>query len=324
MVTQGSPALLAGKTEQTLSGYRRYGRWSLAAGLFIVLLAFIPHAGWTSRLPYLGIPFLAGGLTSVRNVHRMRRTMSTHPWIRCRAEVTPSRRGGPRVSLLDPTTDTLVHLKCTTTGPSRPAAHASLWWSGTPEHGGVLSTPGGDRLTWARPEQRPHHPRRPRYRWILLLGVITCGLGIAGSAAADHDPMIELTVVDGSTAPGPCTVRFKDPLTGGHRTAPFVCEGHRDALIPKLEYGWVVSYGPWKGDLYNAAWDGTPANPLNDGLFVGGALLTLAGGIGGAVSLRARRRYPAPTAGPPRTPLLRRTARASIVLAGRTRRTLRR
>ncbi|WP_454320339.1 hypothetical protein [Streptomyces phaeoluteigriseus] len=158
--------------------------------------------------------------------------------------------------------------------------------------------------------------RRPRFRWILLAGLIGLGLGIAGGTEADHDPMVELTVIDGSIAPGPCEVRYEDPFTGEPTSGTFACVGHRDPLIPTYEVGWVVSYGPWKGDLYNSDWEGTATDAVNDALGVGGLLLTLTGGVGGTVSRHHRKRYPAPDT-PPRTPLPRRAARTSLVWMGR-------
>lgn len=166
--------------------------------------------------------------------------------------------------------------------------------------------------------------RRARFRWILLAGLIAGGLGTAGSVAADHDPMVELTVIDGTTAPGPCKVRYEDPFTGEPRTGTFICEGHRDPVIPTYEVGWAVSYGPWKGDLYNSDWVGSTGNSVNDALLVGGVLLTLTGGIGGAVSRYHRKQYAVVLDAPPRTPMPRRAARASIVWAARASRALRR
>ncbi|AWW35745.1 hypothetical protein [Streptomyces cadmiisoli] len=168
--------------------------------------------------------------------------------------------------------------------------------------------------------------RRARFRWILLVGLIAAGFGFAGSEAADGDPMVELTVIDGTTAPGPCKVRYEDAFTGQRTTGTFPCLGHRDPLIPTYEVGWAVSYGPWKGDLYNADWKGSAANTVNDTLLAAGLLLTLTGGIGGAISLHHRKRTAVAPAHdvPPFSPWPRRAARASLVWAGRARRTLRR
>ncbi|WP_345126593.1 hypothetical protein [Streptomyces chiangmaiensis] len=248
--------------------------------------------------------------------------MRSHPWTPWRAEVTTPRFGTPRLVLRDPSTDAAMHLKHAMVNQPQQLTDGLVWWCATPGQGGVLSAPGGGTLTWAVPLRRGR--RRARFRWILLSGLMIGGLGIAGSEAADHDPMVELTVIDGTTAPGPCKVRFKDPFTGERRTGAFACEGHRDPLIPTYEVGWAVSYGPWKEDLYNADWDGTAANSVNDAFLLGGLLLTLTGGVGGAISRHHRKRYATAPDAPPRTPLSRRAARASLVWVGRARRTLRR
>lgn len=131
--------------------------------------------------------------------------------------------------------------------------------------------------------------RRPFWRWILLVGCAVLGLGIAASEAAMDDPKAELTVVS-EAADGDCTVRWADPWSGEQREGPFRCDPGRAPVLKNQEIGWVVSYGPWKGDLYNAEWDGTPANDVNDRVFLAGALLTLLSLIGGAVRVVRRAR----------------------------------
>ncbi|WP_338699479.1 hypothetical protein V2W30_23535 [Streptomyces sp. Q6] len=324
--TQGQPGPepATDATQRTLTEYRRRSLASVAFGAVMALIG-AGLSAWADEpsdaLTVVGMVTLVGGLLSLLHTHRMRRTLKTHPWAHRLVEVHRDHV----IVLRDPASDIRIHLKATRNNPARrPTENGPLWWSGTPEHGGVLSTPGGDTLTWVRPLVRRH----ARYRWVLLLGLIVGGLGVAGSTAADHDPMVELKVIDDTTQAGPCRVSLKDPLTHEHRTATFICEGHRDKLIPDLEYGWVVSYGPWKGDLYNADWEGSTGNDVNDGLIGAGLLLTAVGGIGGAVSHRERRRFPdtAPTRRdrPVRTPLPRRAARATLVATARTRRTLRR
>ncbi|WP_037853573.1 hypothetical protein [Streptomyces sp. NRRL S-340] len=146
--------------------------------------------------------------------------------------------------------------------------------------------------------------------------------------------MVDLTVVDGSTRAGPCTVVWTDPFTKERRRGPFSCAGHRDPLLPTYEVGFVVSYGPWKGDLYNSELKGSPSNDVVLGLQDAAELLVVAGGIGGAFSVHHRRRRGAAPArvrtapvrpgSPYPTPLARRAARASLVWAGRARRALNR
>ncbi|MEV5611023.1 hypothetical protein [Streptomyces sp. NPDC052225] len=306
---QQSPALGAEPTRRALDDFRSSSIWPAAFGSALILVC--------AALKFLSVldlspgPYCAGAALIIRSLltlltaHRMRRALETHPWTRRLAEVRDDRV----ILLRDPESDTVLHLKHPRINPTCPTENGPLWWAGTPEHGGVVSAPGGTALTWVR----PLGGRRARYRWVLLLGLVVGGLGIAGSEAADHDPMVELKVIDHTTKPGPCRVGFKDPLTHEHRTASFICEGHRDALIPDLEYGWVVSYGPWKGDLYNADWEGSTGNDVNDGLISAGVLLAAAGGIGGTVSYRERRHFPAAgtSPGPPRTPAARPAPRSS-------------
>jgi hypothetical protein len=45
----------------------------------------------------------------------------------------------------------------------------------------------------------------------------------------------------------------------------------------------VVSWGPWKGDLYNADWIGTGTDELNDGVLVAGLVVFFAGLAGGGI-----------------------------------------
>nr|BFD80694.1 hypothetical protein StreXyl84_00950 [Streptomyces sp. Xyl84] len=201
---------------------------------------------------------------------------------------------------------------------------------------------GTDSGAGAGPSGGPaagHRVRRSRrrgcFRWILLTGLLAGGFGLAGEWGMDDDPMVDLAVVDGSTKAGPCTVVWKDPFTKERRRGPFFCSGHRDPLIPAYEVGFVVSYGPWKGDLYNSELKGSPSNDVVLGLQHAAELLVLAGGIGGAFSVHHRRRRqgaaparartaPARPGSPYPAPLARRAARASLVWAGRARRALNR
>ncbi|MEV5009741.1 hypothetical protein [Streptomyces sp. NPDC055692] len=98
---------------------------------------------------------------------------------------------------------------------------------------------------------------------------------------------MELTVVQ-EDASGRCTVVWEDPWSGSERRGPFQCDPDRDPILRDFETGFVVSYGPWKGDLYNADLDGTPANTVNDGLFLSGFLVLVGSGIGGGVRYARR------------------------------------
>ncbi|MFC9034025.1 hypothetical protein [Streptomyces arboris] len=147
----------------------------------------------------------------------------------------------------------------------------------------MSSTEERERLPSGPPVRR----WRPVCRWILVAGSLILGLGIAASEAAMDDPKAELTVLRESPD-GDCTVRYTDPLSGRERVGPFRCDPDRDPVLGDWSIGWVVSYGPWKGDLYNHAWQGTPANDVNDGLVLWGGLLTLGALLVGGVRVLYR------------------------------------
>ncbi|NGO72676.1 hypothetical protein [Streptomyces boncukensis] len=209
-----------------------------------------------------------------------------------------------------------------------PGPTGVLWWCGDPLRGGVIAQPGGGTLVWVRPtrtrrrrmrdirgaeasgllrrpapaQPQPSHsglpaahprtgpPRRrrmPVFRWIALLGAVLTGLGFAWSTAADRDPQIELTVRS-EDRQGNCTVTWRDPDSGRLREGPFRCDPGRDPILSDWATGWVVSYGPWKGDLYNADLEGTPANAVNDALLLSGLLIF--GGSAAAGGIRTARR----------------------------------
>ncbi|MFD3649372.1 hypothetical protein ACFWVT_16935 [Streptomyces cyaneofuscatus] len=110
----------------------------------------------------------------------------------------------------------------------------------------MSSTEERERLPSGPPVRR----WRPVCRWILVAGSLILGLGIAASEAAMDDPKAELSVLRESSD-GDCTVRYTDPLSGQERVGPFRCDPDRDPVMGDRSIGWVVSYGPWKGDLYN-------------------------------------------------------------------------
>ncbi|WP_353942999.1 hypothetical protein ABII15_16040 [Streptomyces sp. HUAS MG91] len=295
------PAAQHGPTDYALRAYRIRCVTLAVLGTFMLLLATVlqfthPVVG----LWYGGATLSASALVSWRNSRRITRALETHPWTRCPATVRPPRRA-PLVVLRDPSSGTLTLLKCGFVNQTAPKTDGPLWWAGTPQGGGVLSTPGGSALTWAFPVRQHTRRRRPVFRWVVIVGVLMCALGFAGYLSEKHDPMVELSVVDGSTAPGPCTVSYEDPFTGDRHRGAFVCQGHHDPLIPDTEFGWVVAHGPWRGDLYNADREGTPNYTASGLCFLGGACATLLGVTGGAVSRYRRRatRTSAHTLAPP-------------------------
>ncbi|MEU9856932.1 hypothetical protein [Streptomyces sp. NPDC047974] len=89
-----------------------------------------------------------------------------------------------------------------------------------------------------------------RWRWVVLPFAVVLALAWNWIGAADADPQTDLTVVS-EEADGDCVVRWKDPWDGRERTGPFACDPTRDPLlVGSWETAFVVSYGPWKGDLY--------------------------------------------------------------------------
>ncbi|MEV3856732.1 hypothetical protein AB0J38_20675 [Streptomyces sp. NPDC050095] len=143
-----SPAAGRGaeRARRAVSAYRWRGIASAVGGLMFVA------PGCASAYPPMitpGVPLLVGGLLAARNARRMHRALHAHPWVRCLTEVH-----GREVTLRDPTTDALVHLKCALVNPVRPKRNGPLWWSGTAERGGVLCSMGGADLTWVTPARR--------------------------------------------------------------------------------------------------------------------------------------------------------------------------
>ncbi|MFJ4872150.1 hypothetical protein [Streptomyces sp. NPDC088757] len=228
---------------------------------------------------------------------------------------------------------------------ARPGPDGTLWWCGDPRTGGVLMRPHSGELFRAKPVRgggarrrvvgraverglpvsavsaapsgpqsaaegtappsKPHRRnRRGRWRRLVLASVLVLAPAVPWGLASVDDPQIELTVL--SEGPdGDCVVRWKDPWDGRERTGPFRCDPDRDPLLARWETAFVVSYGPWKGELYGWVGDerhGSPAQDVTDGLAAGGALGLLAGLAGGGVSLwrrRRRRRGPSGPAGLP-------------------------
>ncbi|WJV45588.1 hypothetical protein [Streptomyces flavofungini] len=212
-------------------------------------------------------------------------------------------------------------------GLAAPGPDGVLWWCGDPWRGGVVARPGGESLVWVRPTRtrgrrlkdvrraeeaglpgqfEPRQPqptpdggpptlsarvqppyRRPVFRWITLVGAVLLGLGIAGAEAAEGDPQVDLTVLS-EDRQGNCTVTWRDPDSGERREGPYQCDPDRDPLLHDWETGWVVSYGPWKGDLYNSDWQGTPANTVNQVFGLGGLLILGGSAVGGAIRVGIR------------------------------------
>ncbi|MFI5744876.1 hypothetical protein ACIBBE_02920 [Streptomyces sp. NPDC051644] len=128
------------------------------------------------------------------------------------------------------------------------------------------------------------------FRWVLVVGCLLVALATGWSEASDHDPQVDLTVI-AERSDGRCAVRWTDPFGGQKRTGLFHCHQYRGPL-EGWETGFVVSYPPFKGDLYDSELRGTSAFTATDIVGVGGLALVAAGAVGGAVRfvVRARRR----------------------------------
>ncbi|MEV0749435.1 hypothetical protein AB0I75_30185 [Streptomyces sp. NPDC050273] len=129
---------------------------------------------------------------------------------------------------------------------------------------------------------------RGTFRWLLLAGCLMTALAISWSEASDDDPQVDLTVI-GERADGRCDVRWTDPFDGRPRTGAFHCHGY-SGVPEDWDSGFVVSYEPFKGDLYDEELRGTAAYSTTDGVGLGGLALAAVGLVGGTVRVvRARR-----------------------------------
>ncbi|MFB7553674.1 hypothetical protein [Streptomyces sp. NPDC056154] len=126
------------------------------------------------------------------------------------------------------------------------------------------------------------------FRWVFVVGCLLVALATWWSVASDDDPLVDLTVI-GERGDGRCVVRWTDPYGGQKRTGLFHCAPYR-ASVEGYETGYVVSYPPFKGDLYDAELRGTPAFAATDTVGFSGLALIAVGGVGGAIRLVVRGR----------------------------------
>ncbi|WP_250302612.1 hypothetical protein OG204_17380 [Streptomyces sp. NBC_01387] len=180
--------------------------------------------------------------------------------------------------------------------PSQPQPH--LQPQPWPQQPPVAAGPPTSAPAAGSPFQDGHGRRRRFgiFRWVALLGAVLLGFGIYAEVASEHDPQIDLHVVSESPA-GHCTVRWTDPWEHRTRTGPFRCDPDRGALLADWDTGWLVSYGPWKGDLYNSDLIGSPANDAVVPIELIGLLISGGGLVGGTVASVRRRRPGAHAAG---------------------------
>lgn len=148
--------------------------------------------------------------------------------------------------------------------------------SGLPAGAGPAVETQGRRPWW-----------RGTFRWLLLVGCLMAALATRWSVAADHDPQVDLHVI-GERADGRCAVRWTDPFDGQPRTGAYHCHEYT-GVLEGWDTGFVVSYEPFKGDLYDAELRGTPAFSTTDGVGLSGLSLVAVGLVGGTIRVvRAR------------------------------------
>ncbi|MFJ9807650.1 hypothetical protein ACIRTB_05430 [Streptomyces sp. NPDC101158] len=160
--------------------------------------------------------------------------------------------------------------------------------TGAPTPAGAPST-AGDAPSPAAPASVPA-TRRGGWRWVVVVGVVVLGFARLFEMSVADDPRVELTV-ESWRPDGSCTVTWTDPFDGVLRSGPYRCAQHPERPFGRhRETGHVVSYDPWKGQLYNADHEGTRAFVETRALKVLGAVTLLVGLAGGAADLLLRRR----------------------------------
>ncbi|MYW02872.1 hypothetical protein [Streptomyces sp. SID3343] len=166
-------ALSLRATERALRAYRVRagvvtGAGVAAAGTWFAILHASGYAkdgawaGWAALLLGLGIVALVVGVGALVLAHRMRRTLTLHPWVTCRCRFRDPADGdgawGPPLVIQDPITDGTQYA-LTVVSMSHRWWHldkcdgGDVWFAGDPAKGGVVSPPGGELLLWTRPSR---------------------------------------------------------------------------------------------------------------------------------------------------------------------------
>ncbi|WP_406382426.1 hypothetical protein [Streptomyces sp. NBC_01618] len=180
------------------------------------------------------------------------------------------------------------------TRPAPPQPQITAGAMGAMGHAGVVGA--AEAVTEAEAEAAVSAPvvearrRRPWwrgiFRWVFVLGCLLMALATWWSVTSDDDPYVDLTVI-GERGDGRCVVRWTDPFDGQERTGPFRCARYR-ASVEGYESGFVVSYPPFKGDLYDSELRGTSAFMVTDAVGFSGLALTAFVAVGGVVRLAVR------------------------------------
>ncbi|BAU84373.1 hypothetical protein SLA_3464 [Streptomyces laurentii] len=154
------------------------------------------------------------------------------------------------------------------------------------------SLPPGVSLRKAAPPTASRRRRTGVWRWVVLLSAAVLGTGIWFEQAARNDPAVDVTIR--SVRPDhSCTVTWQDPFDGVTRTGPFRCADDADPDAYRWDSAFVVSYGPWKGEIYPVVERGDYISDAEDSVVMmelGGMLALLVGLVGGTVSFVRRRR----------------------------------
>ncbi|MFG2114436.1 hypothetical protein ACGFRB_17675 [Streptomyces sp. NPDC048718] len=169
---------------------------------------------------------------------------------------------------------------------------------GRPQGGGlpkgeVLSQGGALSYDVSAPKARPAASRRRgAWRWVIVVGAILLGTALRFDQAAQNDPRIDVFITS-MRADHSCTVTWEDPFDGESRTGPFHCSDDATPAVSVREKAYVVSYGPWKGELYPVPESGGGGPAVADYVVfmgVSGMFVLFAGLVGGTVAYVRRRR----------------------------------
>ncbi|MET9954767.1 hypothetical protein ABZ135_24925 [Streptomyces sp. NPDC006339] len=279
----------------------------------------------------VGLAFI--GLGAVAQARRMRRVLAAGPWSAHPAALLPHGMKAGAVVLSAPEAGEAWPLTMSATWQRfrlvQPGSGSVLWWCGDPRTGGVLAQPGGGELFWAKPVRgratraqmvrqavadgllrrpAPAPPQGPAvpaagrvravrllglWRWVVVIGALATGVGHGYDQAAQSDPLIEV-VLRSKHGDRDCTVEWRDPFDGSRRTGPFRCAADADPAVYRWDNAFVVSYGPWKGELYNLEREGTDAFEDVAVLSVLGAGVLVVGLVGGTAGFLLRRRSSEP------------------------------
>ncbi|MFC9591929.1 hypothetical protein ACFTUC_19335 [Streptomyces sp. NPDC056944] len=259
----GAPACALGvrETAAALERYRRRAVSLVIGGLVTIAVATLIAAllvgtGSTGAaiIPFgIGIVSLGGGIGSLVNARRMRRTLAAGTWSAHPAVAIGSSAYATSVVLRSPDGSEAWPLTVIATRQRyellRPGPDGVLWWCGDPGGAGVLAPPGGGELIWAKPM------RGGRVRRRILARAEAEGLMHRAAPRQPRGPLATLVPVPTPTpVPVPVPVTVDDPYDNpdsGHS------EGHGDGLHEGLPEG----HGEGLHDSSSVRLDEAPSGP---------------------------------------------------------------